>query len=108
MKNSNIYEALWKKYKAAILTKLREALKTPCEYQLSKNEFEAIGKRLKAGYAFNLQIHNGVVINNVDGSAVARDLVVVLKSSNGAIELMKERNFKINLTKEFKLKIQTY
>lgn len=108
MKDSNIYILLWQKYKAAILSIMRRSIESSCEYQLSKHEFEAVGERQKAGYTFNLEIEKGIVTNNIDGTAVARDLVAVLKSSNTVIELMKEYNFKINLTKDFILRIQTY
>ena len=76
-------------------------------YQLSKHEFEAIGYRESSGYAFNLEIKNGIVTNTIDGTAVARDLFEVLKSSITAKELMQVHYFKINLTSDFKLKIQT-
>ncbi|MBK7566191.1 MAG: hypothetical protein IPI31_00035 [Bacteroidetes bacterium] len=105
MKEKNIYIPLWQKYKPVILTMMRKALDTPCEYQLSKYEFEAIGERIKAGYAFKLEFANGRVINNIEGTAVARDLVQVLKASNTANILLKENNYKINMGKDFKIKI---
>ena len=40
MKDSNIYNPLWHKYKSAIVTKLRQSLLEPQEYQLFKHEFE--------------------------------------------------------------------
>ena len=49
----------------------------------------------------------GFTIDNIGGTAVARDLFEVLKSSETAKELMKDNYFKINLTKNFILKIQT-
>jgi hypothetical protein len=107
MKDSNIYNLLWQKYRPVIISKMKEALNLPQEYQLSKHEFEAIGDRTNSGYSFNLQIENGVLKNNIDGTAVARDLFEVLKNSATAKELMKDNNFKINLTKDFTLKIQS-
>lgn len=107
MKESNIYVPLWSKYKPVITNKLKEALHTPQEYQLSKHEFEVIGDRTTSGYAFNLVIQNGHLTNNIDGTAVARDLLEVLKNSPSIKEFLKDKNVQINLTKEFKLKIQT-
>jgi hypothetical protein len=106
MKDSNIYNSLWQKYKPVIISKLKQAGIEQQEYQLSKHEFEAIGDRKNSGYAINLEIENGILKNNIDGSAVARDLFEVLKSSATAKELMKNNYFKINLTKNFKLTIQ--
>ena len=86
---------------------MKAAKDVPQEYQLFKHEFEAIGDRTKSGYSFNLEIKNGDLKNNIGGTAVARDLFEVLKSSETAKELMKDNYFKINLTKNFILKIQT-
>lgn len=107
MTHSNIYNLLWQKYRPVIISKLKQALIESQDYQLSKHEFEAIGDRTNSGYSFNLEIKNGVLQNNIDGTAVARDLFEVLKSSETAKELMKDNYFKINLTKDFTLKIQT-
>lgn len=107
MKDSNIYNSLWNKYKPVILSKLKQAGIEPQEYQLSKHEFEVFGDRKNSGYTFNLEIENGILKNNIGGTAVARDLFEVLKSSLTAKELMKENYFKINLTKDFTLRIQT-
>ena len=87
---------------------MKLAATEPQEYQLSKHEFEAFGDREKAGYTFNLEIENGVAVNNIEGTAVARDLFSVLKTSKTALELMNNYNFKINLTKDSKFKIQSY
>lgn len=106
MKDSNIYVPLWQKYRPILVSKMREALVSAQEYPLSKHEFETIGDRTQSGYSFNLEIKNGIVLNNIEGTAVARDLFEVLKNSKSASELLKQHNFKINLNKEFILTIQ--
>lgn len=107
IKESNIYVPLWQKYRPIIVSLMRDALVCPQNYSLSKHEFETIGDRTQSGYSFNLEIKNGIVQNNIEGTAVARDLYAVLKSSETALKLMKTATFKINLTKDFKLTIQT-
>lgn len=107
MKEANIYFPLWQKYRPVIIIKMKAALQTSQEYQLTKQEFEIFGDRSKSGYSFNLEIKNGKVVNNIDGTAVARDLYEVLKTSETAKTMMKENYFKINLTKDFNLIIQT-
>ena len=107
MKESNIYFQLWQKYRPVIISKMKLAISEVQIYQLSKHEFEAIGDRESSGYAFNLEIMNGILVNSIDGTAVARDLFEVLKSSKTAKDLMQQHFFKINLTNDFKLKIQT-
>lgn len=106
IKESNIYVPLWQKYRPMIVSLMREALVSQQNYSLSKHKFEAIGDRTQSGYSFNLEIKNCIVQNNIEGTAVARDLFEVLKNSKSASELLKQHNFKINLNKEFILTIQ--
>lgn len=107
MIKANIYISLWQKYRPVIISKMKESANATQTYQLSKHEFEAIGERTSAGYVFYLEIKNGKVINNIEGTAVARDLYEVLKNSETAKELMKNKHLKINLSKDFNLHIQT-
>lgn len=105
MKEANIYLPLWRKYKPAIQALMKAALQAPQEYQLSAHEFKAIGERPKSGYAFNLEIENGKVINDISGSAVARDLWAMIKESNTAIRHAETNHYKFNLSTSFLLKI---
>lgn len=107
MSESSIYTPIWQKYRPAILSLLKSSLTEPQEYKLSKQEFETIGGRSSAGYGFNLEVKEGIVVNNIRGTAVARDLFEVLKNSPSAKEFMLNNYFKINMTKDFKLKIQS-
>lgn len=43
------------------------------QLSLSKTEFESTGNRDLSGYTFNLEIEHGKVINDISGTAVARD-----------------------------------
>lgn len=105
MKESNIYIILWEKYKPVILTLMRQAIESPVQYQLSKHEFEVFGNRKLSNYDFTIKFKQGVVINDISDSAVARDLVEVLKTSKTAKELMTNRNFKISLSVSCLLKV---
>lgn len=106
MKESNIYLNIWDKYRPVIISKMKLAIQSPQEYKLSKHEFESLGKRLISGYTFNLEITDGKLSNNIDGTAVARDLFEVLKNSPTAKGLMQNNLVKISLTKDFTLRIQ--
>jgi hypothetical protein len=106
MSESNIYITIWQKYRPVLLNKMKLALTDPQEYQMSKHEFESIGGRVSAGYAFNLEVNKGVLANKIGGTAIARDLLQVLRTSATAKELMMHHYFKINLTKDCKLKVQ--
>ena len=106
MKESSIYTQLWQKYRPVIISKMKLAVDGPQEYQLSKHEFEVISERKSSGHAFNLEINKGMLVNKISGTAVVRDLFEVLKSSNTATEMMQGNYFKINLTKDYRIKIQ--
>jgi hypothetical protein len=106
MIKTNIYLPVWKKYKPAILNMMKESTNEITEYQLSRHEFESIGDRPKAGFSFKLVIKNGKFINNIDGTAVARDLFIVLNESKTARSLFNLYCYQINLTNDFKLLIQ--
>jgi len=75
--------------------------------QLQKYEFEVSGNRKDSGYTFTLEIVNGLVSNNISGSAVARDLYDILLESEKVKSMFKEKNFKITLGREYILKIRT-
>lgn len=74
--------------------------------QLQKYEFEVSGNRKDSGYTFTLNIIHGRVVNNIKGSAVARDLNDILLESEKVKSMFKETNFKITLGKDYILKIR--
>lgn len=103
MKDKNIYVELWQKYRPAILAMMKVSEAEHKYYQLTEHEFTAIGERTKAGYVFNLEISKGKVVNNISGTAVARDLFIVLENSATAKEIMATSNIKITLSNKFVL-----
>ena len=72
--------------------------------QLNSEDFDKVGNR--SNYSFNLEFLNGVVSNNIGGSAVARDLAQVLKSSKEINDILKAGHFKINMDRQFCLWIE--
>ncbi len=104
---SNKYLNLWEKYKPAIVSKMKSlACNELSFYQLSEHEFKTIGERNSAGYQFLIQIANGRVVNNLSGSAVARDLKQVLLKSDTVDSLIRERNYNIRMDQKFVLHIE--
>ncbi len=57
-------------------------------------------------YSFNLEFINGIVSNNIDGSAVARDLAKVLENSLEIKKILNLGHFKIRMDKDFCLWIE--
>jgi len=98
---SNVYFSLWSKYRPAILQLMKASANEAQQYQLSAHEFKAVGDKTKSGYTFLLETLDGKASNNVAGSAVARDLLLVLQQSKTGTLLMGEASYQLRLDKQF-------
>ena len=70
---------------------------------LNAKDFALVGNR--KSYSFNLEFDDGVVSNNISGSAVARDLAAVLSTSSSVKSILKTGCFKFQMDKNFTLRI---
>ena len=70
---------------------------------LTAHDFALVGSR--KSYSFNLEFDNGIVSNNISGSAVARDLAEVLSTSSSVKSILKTGYFKFQMDKNFTLSI---
>jgi len=68
---------------------------------LNFEDFALVGNR--QSYSFNLEFCDGTVSNNISGSAVARDLAAVLKSSSKIKSAIQDGVFKFRMDKNFTL-----
>lgn len=100
MSTSGKYIDLWTNHEASIKDKLRNS-EIKQSIQLTSEEFMNVGNRKKSNYSFNLEFINGIVSNNIGGSAVARDLAKVLKNSAEIKGILKTGHFKINMDSGF-------
>ncbi len=101
--SENKYTTLWQGYINKINSSLLQSDK-PQSIQLDSKLFSQVGNR--KSYAFNLEYKNGIVNNNIGGSAVARDLDKVISKSQAIKNTLKDGYYKINLDKEFLLHIK--
>ena len=69
--------------------------------ELSSRDFALAGDR--KNYSFNLEFDDGVVSNNIRGSAVARDLAAELTSSSFTKSVLNNGYFKFRMDKNFTL-----
>jgi hypothetical protein len=97
---SNIYASLWNKYRPAILKLMLGSEKDTQQYKLSAHEFKAVNPREKT-YAFSMAVSNGKAVSNIKGSAVARDLLVILQQSQKASQLTREAVYELSMDKQF-------
>jgi len=70
---------------------------------LNFEDFALVGNR--KSYSFNLEFDDGIVSNNISGSAVARDLAAVLTTSSSVKSILKTGYFKFQMDKNFTLSI---
>jgi hypothetical protein len=103
MATSGKYLDLWAKQRENIKSKMKNANSVQI-IQFSESEFSKVGNR--KSYSFNLEFNNGIVSNNISGSAVARDLAETLEGSKEIREILKNGYFKFNLNNSFCLRIQ--
>ena len=106
MSEKNLYYSLWRNHLNDIESKMSNATMMGQSLLLNKQEFEIYGNRKASGYTFTLKIIDGRVVNNIKGSAVARDLNDILLESEKVKSMFKETNFKITLGKDYILKIR--
>jgi len=68
---------------------------------LNFEDFALVGNR--QSYSFNLEFDDGVVSNNISGSAVARDLAAELSNSSSIKSILKTGYFKFQMDNNFTL-----
>lgn len=101
----HLYTPIWNKYLPIINVAVSSSAGRAV--QLSSIEFTTAGDRKPSGYSFNLELVNGKVVNDISGSAVARDLEFVLTNDRAFKEKATNRHIKINLGSDFKLRIKS-
>ena len=103
-KSKEKYIELWKNHFQEILNSLTKNAKTK-HIILYREEFKAVGDRVKSGYSFKLVIKNGEIENDISHSAVARDLAKVLLNSFETKRILITGKYIFNLNSKFQLKI---
>ena len=104
-KKQNLYSGIW----GSQSVKIRDFL-TGDDYeqviQLDSSDFKRAGNRTSSGYSFNLILENGRAVNNISGTAVARDLNDYLSDNKLFSDLLKNKKVKINLDSQFRLHLR--
>jgi|ERR1017187_2687569 hypothetical protein len=96
------YEDIWIKVVPTILDSIEN--KKLLLLELDKDIFDKVGNR--KNYSFNLEFTNGIITNNIKGSAVARDLARVLKNNKKFKLLSKKEHIKFKMGNDFVFKME--
>ena len=94
------YSNIWRNE----LTTISEVLSSSASsgsITLNFEDFALVGNR--QSYSFNLEFDDGVVSNNISGSAVARDLAAELSNSSSIKSILKTGYFKFQMDNNFTL-----
>lgn len=100
--NIHKYEDIWKPLIPNIIQSLREG--KSLELNMNEGDFKAVGKR--KNYSFRLEIENNTVKNNIDGSAVARDLARILTNNPNFLQALNKRTVLLRLDNKFTFKME--
>ena len=108
MKEIEIYQAVWKKYLPVIAMKLKQVIRNneSTHVGMYQFEFHSTGKKKKVGYQFDLEINKGRVINDISGSAVAKQLSETLRQDPVVRPLLNSGHFLFSLNSDYILTIQ--
>lgn len=79
MKKQYLYEEIWEDALQDILDIIEEGEGEDLDMSGDEEWFRKVGNRKK--YSFRLEMVNGETVNNIEGSAVARDLDRVLTNN---------------------------
>jgi len=99
--NVHKYEDIFKNALSHIEKAIDESVTQKQSIQLSIADFKKVGNR--QSYSCNLEFSDGIVSNDIGGSAVARDLARVLDQNTRIIQKLKGKRMKFNLDKGFTL-----
>jgi hypoxanthine-DNA glycosylase len=101
MRKKNLYISLWNKELEHIIQAIKAGGR---QWQLNSSDFNCLGQRDK--YNFCLDYNSGE--SKESGSAVGRDLQIVLRESSKFKELVKDKNLTIKMGKDFVLHVIKY
>lgn len=100
-RGSNLYYDYWKKQVPDFLEDMKEGY---VEYDMPEESFKKRGNR--QDYSFRLDIQNGLVVNNIGGSAVARDLFEALNDNSEFRKFAQGKNITFKMDSNFVLYIE--
>ena len=98
-----LYVPIWKKTVADIIDML-DLFPASSSIQLAGEDFKAAGDR--DHYGFRLELLNGKVVNNIEGSAVARDLFNTMLNFPKGLEFLSSKHVTIRMNENFTLLLQ--
>jgi hypothetical protein len=96
-----LYIPVWKKYLDQITR--ASSLGLGAGFPIPSSYFENAGNR--KSYGFRLEIKNGKVANDISGSAVARDLALLLLENSGNKKLLAKKHFFVRMSDSFYVEI---
>jgi hypothetical protein len=111
MSSNRPYQRVWTKYSPLITLKLKQAISKNEPQELAIDKFDFINtssNKNVASYTFSLEYKNGMTMNNLKMSAVAREFAAVLTENTVAMEIVKAGHFTFKMGSKFILSIEKH
>ena len=103
-REKHLYVDYWSSYLDSFINILNEGGRS--KISIDKEKLIGCGNREK--YSFLLEMMNGMVVNNIEGSAVARDLYSVLWGDERFKSLAEGKHIIFRLRKNYELNIEVH
>jgi len=104
--SGQLYTFFWNKYRPAIIKLMVDSSEGPQQYKFSKHELVGANPKKKTGLSFTLRAFQGQAVNNIKDCVLAKDLLVILKGSPTASELLENTTYEFSLDKDFMFHIK--
>jgi hypothetical protein len=103
------FQRIWTKYLPIIALKLRQAISKNEPQELAVDRFDfANTSNSKTAYSFNLEFKNGVAMNSMKMSAIAREFAAALNENQTAMDMVKSGHFTFKMGSKFVLSIEKH
>ena len=99
------YSNIWRNALPTI-SEILDSSESSGSITLNSRDFALVGNR--KSYSFNLEFDDGVVSNNINDSAVKRDLATELSKSSSVKSILETGYFKFQMDKNFNLWISKF
>jgi len=96
-KRQFLYRPIWEKYLDQIKTTIEHGIGQG--FPIPPSKFNKVGNRKT--YGFKLEVKNGKVVNNISGSAVARDLANLLVEDPSNKKMLAKKHFFVRMSNSF-------
>jgi len=104
------FQRIWTKYSPVIALKLRQAIAKNelQEFAVDRFDFANTSNNKNTAYSFSLEFKNGIAMNSMKMTAVAREFAAALNENQAVMDMVKTGHFTFKMGSKFVLSIQKH